>query len=200
MMGLGTPNETASYYDLNFASVGVSTESGADYTFLPTDSGGWIRFTAASAVTATIAPYSHVEFRLGMVIMVEQAGVGLVTIAPGAGVTLYGSTGTNGQYSVLRLVNLAKNVWNCTVSGTVDAGGTVTLKQMKQALANDSSVTLYAVNDVIPGDVADPINIQWTSGGMVVPGDALAVLIQATLGYSGAQMTALFAAAALLSP
>lgn len=78
--------------------------------------------------------------------------------------------------------------------------GAVTLKQMRQALANISPETLYSISDIIPADVADSINIQWMSGGVVIRGSDLADLIQATLGYSNSQMVALFRAAALLTP
>jgi hypothetical protein len=120
MAALGTATETASYYDLNFASVGVSTETGTAYTFRPTDSGGWVRFTNDNAVTATIAPFSSIEFPFGAVIMAEQAGAGAVTVVGGPGVTVYGTVSASAQYSVLRLTNVAKNLWSVTgEAGTV---------------------------------------------------------------------------------
>jgi hypothetical protein len=78
--------------------------------------------------------------------------------------------------------------------------GSVSMKQMRQALVNVSSAVLYSVANVIPADIADPINIEWTGGGLVIPGDPLAMLIQTTLGYSNSQMNALFAAARTLPP
>jgi hypothetical protein len=78
--------------------------------------------------------------------------------------------------------------------------GAATMKQMRQALVNVGTPQYLLVVNAIPGEVEDPINIQWFSGGIVIPGSDLANLIQATLGYSGVQMDALFVSAKMLPP
>lgn len=69
-------------------------------------------------------------------------------------------------------------------------GGTVTLKQFKLALAvNNLNVQVTAG---IPANADDPVYIAWTSANSVAPNDLLAQNVQATLGYSEAQMAMLF--------
>lgn len=70
----------------------------------------------------------------------------------------------------------------------------VTGRQMRNAL-NAASVLLTVING-IPADPTDAINIDWQTGAVVLPGDALANAIQSILSYTDAQMTALFASAA----
>lgn len=71
----------------------------------------------------------------------------------------------------------------------------ITMRQMKQALVNINQ--LYTIANLIPGNIADSVNIAWFSG-FISPGDTMALFIQSTLSYSDNQMTLLFEAAALL--
>ena len=76
--------------------------------------------------------------------------------------------------------------------------GSVTLKQFKLALAQTNSN-----HTVMLGLPASPDNaafIQWTSGGTVTPNDPLATEAQAALGFTSAQMAALFALAEAMTP
>lgn len=76
--------------------------------------------------------------------------------------------------------------------------GTVTLRQFKLALAASSlNQTVIAG---IPADADSPVYIAWTSANAVAPNDVLAQNVQSTLGYSTAQMAALFALAAMENP
>ncbi len=112
MMALGVPNAQANFLDLNFASVGVSTQAGTSYTFAATDAGGWVRFTNGSAVAASIPTNATVPISVGTVLTIEQAGAGQVTIG-GAGVTVNTPTTakTNAQYSVVSAVKVGVNEW-----------------------------------------------------------------------------------------
>ncbi len=74
----------------------------------------------------------------------------------------------------------------------------VSLKQIKQALANVSSATIWNVQNAILADISTTVNIIWTSGGQTELGDDLYVLIQATLSYTTNQMLALYLAASVL--
>jgi hypothetical protein len=62
--------------------------SGTTYTFSFGDVGNHIMFTGGSAVTATIPPNSTLPCPVNSTIEIEQNGVGQVTVAAGAGVTI----------------------------------------------------------------------------------------------------------------
>lgn len=75
--------------------------------------------------------------------------------------------------------------------------GTVTMRQFKLALAIGIGTPNlnHTVIAGIPASSDDPVYIAWTSAGVVVPNDKLAQNVQATLGYTSAQMAQLFALA-----
>jgi hypothetical protein len=79
--------------------------------------------------------------------------------------------------------------------GSVVSSTAVTMVQMRNALVSTGGGVIYTVSNAIPADIADPVNIAWTAGSTVAPGDVLALSIQASLSYSAAQMDALFALA-----
>lgn len=60
----------------------------ASYTFVADDSGKVTYFNSASAQTATIPPNSSVAYPVGTELPIVQWGAGVVTVAPGSGVTL----------------------------------------------------------------------------------------------------------------
>jgi hypothetical protein len=63
--------------------------------------------------------------------------------------------------------------------------------QLKQALA----ASFLTVQNAVPLDPTSAVTQQWTSGGMCTQAGPLGAFIKATLGFSDAQMTTLFAAA-----
>lgn len=78
----------------------------------------------------------------------------------------------------------------------------VFIAQLRRALVQTGALNPQIVADAVPPDPADPANIEWTGGGLVVyPGtvspDSLATVIQTALGYNDVQMASLFALAAL---
>lgn len=93
----------------------IRTQSMTAYTFSKNDAGHIARFTNGSAVTATVPPYSSVEFAPGTVITILQGGAGTVTIAAGGGVTINRKSGsaltTAGQYTGCQLINISTDVW-----------------------------------------------------------------------------------------
>jgi hypothetical protein len=103
-----------------------TTQSGTSYTAVLGDAPaaqnymGYIQFTNAAAIAFTIPPNASVAFPIGTTIAIEQDGAGVVTLTPGAGVTL-NSRGnlldTAGQYAVAQVKKVATNVW--TVIGDV---------------------------------------------------------------------------------
>lgn len=85
-----------------------------NYTFALTDRGSLVELNAATAKTFTVPPNSSVAFAIGDTITVAQEGVGQLTIAAGAGVTLK-SEGTRvktaAQYAMATLVKVATDTW-----------------------------------------------------------------------------------------
>jgi hypothetical protein len=117
---------------LTLATVGSglvvpTTQSGTSYTAVLGDAPaaqnymGYIQFTNAAAIAFTIPPNASVAFPIGTTIAIEQTtAAGIVTLTPGAGVTL-NSRGallaTAGQYAVAQVKKVATNTW--TVIGDV---------------------------------------------------------------------------------
>jgi len=110
---------------LSVASLGGSvitstTQPGTAYTFALVDLATVVRFSNAAPVVVTVPPNSTVAFPVGAVIEVFQAGIGPVTLVPGAGVTLQSAGGfvaVAGQYATVGLRQDATDVW--VVSGNL---------------------------------------------------------------------------------
>lgn len=93
----------------------VVTISDTSYTSLLTNADRFLKFTAATAVTYTIAPQSSVAWLSNTQIELMQYGAGTVTVAAGSGVTIrvdsYLQAKTNGQYAVAGLKRVAEDEW-----------------------------------------------------------------------------------------
>lgn len=71
-----------------------------------------------------------------------------------------------------------------------------TNRQFRLALAailTFSPNAMVYVDNNIPADISDPVNIQWNHGGWVVENDTLYNFTQNILSYSGSQMLVLMA-------
>jgi hypothetical protein len=66
----------------------------------------------------------------------------------------------------------------------------VTLRQVMQWAA--ALGVLYAIDNVVPADIANAVTIQWRRGQVMKSADGLYAFIQTTLGYTNAQMIAAF--------
>lgn len=98
----------------------INVQTGTSYTLALTDSSKLITLDNGSAITLTIPPSSSVAFDVGTQILVEQLGTGVVTFAPGSGVTLlsYDSNlSLAGQYAGATLIKLATDTW--TIQGNL---------------------------------------------------------------------------------
>jgi len=69
--------------------------------------------------------------------------------------------------------------------------------QVKIALQNAGEFD--TVEAAVTADTTQPVNAWWTTGGIVKVGGTLGAFIASTLGYSGAQMNTLWAAAATVA-
>ena len=94
------------------ADVAVVPVTDATYTFLLTDRGRAVYGNRATAQTFTVPPNTSVPYPVGAQIGIAQIGVGVVTLAPGAGVTLNPSADLAlTQYSMRVLHQYAADVW-----------------------------------------------------------------------------------------
>jgi hypothetical protein len=78
------------------------------------DTGGYLRTTNASDTAITIPPNASVAFPIGTAMVIEQTNTGIVTISPGAGVTLntprgYFTIAT--QFGVAQIKKVGTDEW-----------------------------------------------------------------------------------------
>jgi hypothetical protein len=120
----------------------ANLQTGTTYTLALGDLGKAVETNNSSPVTVTVPPNASVKFPLGALVLVQQIGTGLLTIAAGVGVTLHNSGGLSAikQYASMLLRQIAANEWIVTN----DAYGLATTSQGVQtinvALNNGSSV------------------------------------------------------------
>jgi len=86
------------------------------YTFVIGDANNYVKFSAATAVVATVPPNSAVAFPVGTQIDLAQRGAGAVTVTEGSGVTVQTHASDtaviDGQYGIATLVKVATNEWD----------------------------------------------------------------------------------------
>jgi hypothetical protein len=98
-------------------NVGINAQTGTTYTTVLADNGKLVTQSNASAITTTIPPNSSVAYPVGAQINVVQLGVGQVTFAQGAGVTIISTGGTasapklRAQYSTATAIQTATDTW-----------------------------------------------------------------------------------------
>ena len=91
----------------------INLQTGTTYTLVLSDAAKLIRCNNAAAITLTIPPNSSVAFDVGTIITVEQQGAGVITVAPGSGVTINSAKRkTDGQYAVVQVYKVDTDVWN----------------------------------------------------------------------------------------
>jgi hypothetical protein len=96
------------------AMIALNAQTGTSYTAVLGDDGDLITFDNGSAITFTIPPNGTVAFGIGTQINIMQLGVGQVTVAPGAGVTLRSANSrlkTATQYAVITCCKIATDTW-----------------------------------------------------------------------------------------
>jgi hypothetical protein len=96
----------------SLSGVAITTQT-VSYTFVAGDRGTIVRYNSASAGTFTIPPNSTVAFPVGVILGFRMSGVGLLTIAAGAGVTLNtpSTMTTLVQYATGYVHQESANVW-----------------------------------------------------------------------------------------
>jgi hypothetical protein len=100
-----------------FINLAINAQTGTTYTTVLADNGDLITLTNASAITLTIPPNSSVAYPVGAQLNVAQFGVGQVTFAQGAGVTIVSTGGTvsapklRARYSTATAIQTATDTW-----------------------------------------------------------------------------------------
>lgn len=77
------------------------------YTLQIGDAGQYLQFTSSDPVTITVPVNTAVPFALGIVVILEQTGLGKLTVVADSGVIVNGHNDltSGGQYAVLQLKN-----------------------------------------------------------------------------------------------
>ena len=84
----------------------------ANFTFALSEAGAYVRSTSATAITATIDTEANVNFPVGTILTIRQAGAGQVTVTGGLGVTLNGDRKTAAQHKSLQIIKVASDVFD----------------------------------------------------------------------------------------
>ncbi len=109
------------YFDTLYSTtLSINSQSGTSYTLVIGDSiNTLVRCNNASAITLTLPPNSGVSIPVGSVISIEQQGAGIVTVAPGSGVTINTTARkTWGQNAVIQVLKVGTDTWN-VINGTI---------------------------------------------------------------------------------
>ena len=86
------------------------------------------------------------------------------------------------------------NLFNTAAAVPIYATGTPTMRQLIAAMG--SQAVLVSVQNAVPADITNAYNIAWTHAVYMPLTDPFVTgFLQPTLGYSGAQMTTLYALA-----
>jgi len=113
----------------------VNAQTGTAYSFVLTDAWQVVSLNNGAAVTATIPPNSSVAFPIGAEIRITGLGAGLVTVAPGAGVTINNPPGaslTLARYQVARLVKIGTDTWEVNKGSRPPDGSTLAVNAAGQ--------------------------------------------------------------------
>jgi len=106
------------------SSTSVREFVGTTDTALLADAGNIIAGNNAAAITATIPPNSSVAYPVGTTLTWWNKGAGLITIAPGSGVTLNESPGLTltayGQHSMIAALKVDADTWVASGNFGVD--------------------------------------------------------------------------------
>lgn len=114
----GTANGLSSAAAVATSGAAINDQTGTTYTFVAADASvAMVRGNNASAQTYTVPPNSSVPFPIGTTIVIAQKGAGVITLAPGSGVTIQ-SAGAHlafaAQYGQVAITKTGTNEWYAT--------------------------------------------------------------------------------------
>lgn len=162
------------------ANVQVNAQTGTTYTTVLADAGKRIEANNASPITVTIPPNSSVAYSVGAWMLIEQLGAGLVTIAPGSGVTLHGDLTTVRQYGAVLAWQRAANDWVLIALGSLAA----LLTAKGDILAATASATPSRLAVGTDGQVLTADSTQGTGLKWATPGSTIALNAQSGSSYT----------------
>jgi hypothetical protein len=113
---------TAANLNTAFNALTFRAVTGTSDTLVLADNGGAVSYSNASAITATVPPFSSVAYANGTVIQLLNLGAGVVTVTAGVGVTLNGSVVTLAQNAGGTLIKTATNTWYFLPSASGGSG------------------------------------------------------------------------------
>lgn len=115
LSGGGTSGTVTLSFDYSVGNQSVeNAQTGTTYTLVLSDAGKMVTLTNASAITLTVPPNSSVAFPTNTRIDLLQYGAGQVTVAAGAGVTIYSKASAlklSAQYAGATLWKKATDTW-----------------------------------------------------------------------------------------
>lgn len=115
LSGGGTTGSVSLAFDYSVGNQSVeNAQTGTSYTLVLTDAGKMVTCSNASAITLTVPPNSSVAFPTNTRIDLLQYGAGQVTVAAGAGVTIYSKGSAlkmSAQYAGATLWKKATDTW-----------------------------------------------------------------------------------------
>lgn len=114
---------TTAFVQSKVAIPTYNAQTGTTYTFVLTDVGKTVTASNANPQTYTIPPQSSVTWLADTTLHVLSLGVGVVTFAAGAGVTVTNIVQTLTQYQSARLVRTASDAWTVTPDSGGAGGG-----------------------------------------------------------------------------
>ena len=132
--------------DSSMAYMVRNNQVGTTYTFTLADVTKLVTASNAAARTYTIPPQADIVWVADTIIKVTNLGVGVVTFAAGAGVTVTNTASTLAQYQTASLIRTASNTW---VVVPFFGGGV--------SLLSDSAIS---------GTTGSPTTATYTSGGI----------------------------------
>lgn len=99
---------------VTYGAISTNLQTGTSYTLVLSDRGKVVELNNASAITLTVPPNSSVAFDVGDQIVLEQSGVGQVTVTDGAGVNVRAPNGKKlrTQYSPGTLRYKGSDEWH----------------------------------------------------------------------------------------
>ena len=103
----------------------VEDRTATSYTLVLADARKLLRFDSASAQTLTVPPSSSVAFPVGTIIDIAQVNTGILTLAPGAGVTINSPSGLifPRQWAMGRLIKTDADRWLLETDNSLNSVG-----------------------------------------------------------------------------
>ena len=203
---------TAANLNSAFNALTFRAVTGTSDTFVLADNGGAVSYSNASAITATVPPFSSVAYANGTVIQLLNLGAGVVTVTAGVGVTINGTPVTLAQNVGGRLIKTATNTWyflpgatapgmdlitptSVAGSGVTLSGGQVSFTAAATISVNGCFTASYESYQIvlrITGSAGANAYMRLRASGVDAATNYVSTLINLEAGYSTSTGTTFF--------